>query len=349
MIKPQMLRPGDTVAVVSLSSGMAGDSLFYHRTELGIKRLEEEFGVKVKRMPHALTGSEYLIHNPGSRAKDLMDAFRDPEVKAVISMIGGDDTIRLLPYIDFRVLHDNPKIFMGYSDTTVNHFMMYKAGIVSFYGPCILCEFAENGRMHDYTLQYIRQVLFECHEYLPIRAGSQWTSEFLDWAEPEYDQIPRTMRNETRGYELLQGEGTVSGTLIGGCVDVFPMLVGTSIWPGPEQWEGGILFLETSEEYPSPASLMYLLRGFAAQGILDRINGILFGKPKDERYYEEYKQVLIQVVGTEAGRPQLPILYNLNFGHTAPICILPYGVRAEIDCTRRSLALTEAAVCKKEV
>ena len=346
MIKPQMLNPGDTVAVVSLSSGMAGDSLFYHRAESGMKRLSEEFRLNVKIMPHALTGSDYSTHNPGSRAKDLMDAFRDPQVKAVISMIGGDDTIRLLPYIDFQVLHDNPKIFMGYSDTTINHFMMYKAGLVSFYGPCIMCEFAENGSMHDYTRQYIRQVLFEHHDYLPVPAASRWTSEFLDWADPQNNQIPRTMQSDARGYELLQGEGIVSGTLLGGCADVFPMMAGTLIWPDPEQWNDCILFLETSEEHPSPRSLMYLLRGLAAQGILNRINGIIFGKPKDELYYEEYKQVLTQVVATEAGQPQIPILYNLNFGHTAPICILPYGVRAEINCTERSFALTEAAVCE---
>ena len=81
-----------------------------------------------------------------------------------------------------------------------------------------------------------------------------------------------------------------------------------------------------------------------AQGILHKINGILFGKPKDEKYYDEYKEVLLQVVGKEANRPNMPILYNMNFGHTAPICILPYGILSEINCTNKSFQFMESAV-----
>lgn len=154
MIIPKKLKKGDVVAIVSLSSGMGGDKLFMHRYELGKKRLEEEFGLKVITMPNALKGSEYLNKHPEARAKDLMDAFTNTNVKAIISMIGGDDTIRLLPYISYKTIKNNPKIFLGYSDTTINHFMMYKAGLVSYYGPAILSEFAENGKMHDYTKIY---------------------------------------------------------------------------------------------------------------------------------------------------------------------------------------------------
>ena len=78
--------------------------------------------------------------------------------------------------------------------------------------------------------------------------------------------------------------------------------------------------------------------------MFSKIRGIVFGKPKDEKYYSEYKEVLLQVVGKEAGRHDLPILYNINFGHTAPICVLPYGVLAKINCTDKSFTLLEAAV-----
>lgn len=346
MIKPKKLNFGDTVALVSLSSGMAGEDLFSHRAKIGKSVLEEEFGLKVKIMPNAMKGISYLDENPGARAEDLMRAFSDPEVKAVITMIGGDDTIRLLPFIDFAVIKNNPKIFMGYSDTTVNHFMMYRAGITSFYGPCLLAEFAENGSMHEYTKKYIKEVLFEARDTLEIPSASHWTSEFLNWAVPENNKIYRPMNREQRGYELLQGRGTARGRLLGGCVDVLPMLIGTELWPDKEEWTNKILFLETSEEYPSPQSLKYLLRGLAAGGILHKISGILFGKPKDERYYDEYKEVLVQVVGKEAGLPYLPIVYNMNFGHTAPICILPYGIMSEIDCENKSFRLCEPAVAE---
>jgi muramoyltetrapeptide carboxypeptidase LdcA involved in peptidoglycan recycling len=82
-------------------------------------------------MPNALKGIKYLDEHPEARASDLMDAFRDKEIKAIFSAIGGDDSIRLLPYIDFDVIKNNPKIFTGFSDTTSNHMMMYKAGLVS--------------------------------------------------------------------------------------------------------------------------------------------------------------------------------------------------------------------------
>lgn len=344
MIKPKRLHPGDTVALVSPSSGMAGDAAYAHRAALGKRRLEQKFGLNVVVMPNAMRGAEALYRAPQARADDWMQAVRDPDIHGIVTMIGGDDTVRLLPYIDFDLLRDNPKVFMGYSDTTVNHFMMYKAGVTSFYGPCVLAEFAENNAMHDYTKRYVEQALFAAPEVLEISPSPRWTSALLDWADPANDDIARPMTQDTRGYELLQGSGAVQGRLLGGCVDVLPMIIGTALWPEAQNWRDTLLFLETSEEYPAPSTLRYLLRNFAAQGILQQLGGMLFGKPRDERYYQEYKEVLLQVVGDEAGRPDMPILYNMNFGHTAPICVLPYGAKAEIDCTDRAFKLLEAGV-----
>jgi len=344
MIKPQKLNKGDTVALVSLSSGLAGESLFRHRVELGIKRLKEDFGLKVITMPNALKGIEYLDSYPEARAMDLMEAFKNPEIKAVITMIGGDDTIRLLPHIDFEVFRNNPKIFMGYSDTTVNHFMMYKAGLTSFYGPCIMAEFAENAAMHEYTKTYIKKVLFETNSSLEIAQSPEWTSEMLNWIDCTNNEISRKMISDKNGYILLQGKGKVEGRLLGGCLDVLPMLIGTELWPKADEWKECILFLETSEEYPSPQEVKYLLRGLVAQGVIDNISGIIVGKPKDEKYFEEYKEVLIKVISQEAERKDMPILYNMNFGHNAPMCILPYGALVEIDCNKKSFWLKEAVV-----
>lgn len=82
-----------------------------------------------------------------------------------------------------------------------------------------------------------------------------------------------------------------------------------------------------------------------AQGLFEGIRGIIFGKPKDEKYYSEYKDVLVQTIGEEAQRHDMPILYNMNFGHTDPICTLPYGIMAEINCSEKSFTLLEAAAC----
>lgn len=347
MIKPEKLQKGDTVAIVSLSSGTAGDELFRHRYELGKKRLEEQFGLHVVTMPNALKGSEYVYKHPEMRAKDFMDAIQDPNVKAIICNIGGADTIRLLPYINFDVIKKNPKIFMGYSDSTVNHFMMYHAGVESFYGPCVMCEFAENKQMHDYTVKYIQEVLFENKENITIESSKEWTSEFLDWSHADYDSVARTMNEETHGFEVLQGTGVVEGNLLGGCFDVFPMIIGTSIWPSKEKWKDKILFLETSEDEIAPEFIEYYLRNLIAQGIIDEISGMIVGKPQNETYYEEYKEVYQRLISEEAHRPELPILYNVNFGHTAPMCILPFGLKVKINLEKKQIMFMEKPMKEK--
>ena len=208
MIKPKKLKKGDKVAIVSLSSGLAGEEIFRHRYELGKKRLEQ-LGFNVVTMKNALKGIEYLYNHPEKRAEDFMEAILDKDIKGIICNIGGDDTIRLLPYIDFEAIENNPKVFMGYSDTTINHYMMQKAGVVSYYGPAVMTDFAENNNMHTYTLKYINEVLLENREDILIKSSDKWTSEYLDWAIEENDNISRKMNEEKYGYEILQGKRNI--------------------------------------------------------------------------------------------------------------------------------------------
>ena len=208
MIKPKKLNKGDKVAIVSLSSGLAGEEMFRHRYELGKKRLEQ-LGFNVATMKNALKGIEYLYNHPEKRAEDFMEAILDKDIKGIICNIGGDDTIRLFPYIDFEAIANNPKVFMGYSDTTINHFMMQKAKVVSYYGPAVMTDFAENNNMHTYTLKYINEVLLENREDIVIKSSDKWTSEYLDWAIEENDNIPRKMNEEKYGYEVLQGKRNI--------------------------------------------------------------------------------------------------------------------------------------------
>ena len=205
MIKPKKLKKGDKVAIVSLSSGLAGEEMFRHRYELGKKRLEQ-LGFNVVTMKNALKGIEYLYNHPEKRAEDFMEAILDKDIKGIICNIGGDDTIRLLPYIDFEAIANNPKVFMGYSDTTINHFMMQKVGVVSYYVPAVMTDFAENNNMHTYTLKYINEVLLENREDIVIKSSDKWTSEYLDWAIEENDNISRKMNEEKYGYEVVQGK-----------------------------------------------------------------------------------------------------------------------------------------------
>lgn len=342
MIKPERLRKGDKVAIVSLSRGSLGEKELLHKYELGKKRLEEKFGLEVVTMENTLKGIEYIYNHPEKRAEDLMNAFKDKTIKAIICSIGGDDTIRLLPYIDYEVIKNNPKIFMGFSDTTANHFMMQKAGIISYYGPCLMCDFANYVDMYDYTENAIRELLFGAKQNYEIKKCDYWTNEYIEWCEENINKQKTKLKDE-KGYEVIQGIGKVTGKLLGGCLDAFPLYNGTEVWPKLEEWKDKVLFLETSEDMPEPQYVTWYLRNLGAQGIFNVAKGIIVGKPQSEKYYEEYKEVYRKVL-KEFGREDMPVLYNVNFGHSEPIGIIPYGIECELDIDNKKITLLESVV-----
>ncbi len=342
MIKPKRLKPNDTIAIVSLSSGMLGEKQFIHKLDIAKQRLKDIYNLNVVITENCLKGEDFLYNHPELRAKDLMDCFKDDSIDAIICAIGGDDTIRLLPYIDFEVIKNNPKIFMGYSDTTANHFMMYKAGLTSFYGPCIMNDFASYVSMFSYTQKAVFDVLFNDSKNYKIESSDTYSTDFILWDEKNIN-IQHQFIKEENGYEILQGKGAVKGELLGGCIELFMMINGTDIWPDVKEWENKILFFETSEEKPHPNFVKWTLRNLAQQGILKAINGILVGKPQGDTYYEEYKKAILDVVAVEEGLVDLPIIYNVNFGHSVPITVLPYGVLTQIDCDNKTITLLESA------
>lgn len=341
LIKPAKLQVGDTVATLSLSWGAAGDLPLRYQT--GKAQLEQQFGLNVVETTHALHGAQWLYDHPEARAKDLMEAFANPEIKAIFTTIGGEESIRLLQYIDFEVIRQNPKIFIGFSDTTVTHFMCLKAGIVSFYGTSVLVGFAENGGMHTYQIEDIKDTLFSTTprgEITPNPTG--WTTEFLDWFDPSLQQVKRVL-TPSEGWDFVRGKGRVEGHLLGGCMEVLEQLKGTSLWPTLDVWKGAILFLETSEVKPDPFFIAHWLRGYAAMGILEEIQGIIFGRPYDNAHAEEYKHMVLKVLDEE-GLYDLPVIMQMDFGHTCPTFTLPYGCLAAIDVDHQQFFILEQGV-----
>ncbi len=341
LVKPTKLNKGDKVATVSLSWGGAGDDEILWRYEQGKERLQNLFGLEVVEMPNTLKGSEFIYDNPKKRAEDLMMAFADKSIKGIFSCIGGTESIRMLPYIDFEIIRNNPKIFIGYSDTTTTHLICLKAGLSSFYGASILNEFAENIEMHDYTVKYVNKVLFSNEPIGKIESSPYWTSEYLPWLL-ENKNIKRKLLDNSE-YELIQGKHIVQGRLIGGCIEVLEMAKQTKLWPDDKVWDGAILFLETSEDMPEPSYVEYWLRNYGTQGILNKINGIIWGKPYNNKYYEEYKNVIEKIL-KELNLIDLPVLYNMPFGHTSPMTVLPYGALAELNCEEKSFSILESGV-----
>lgn len=354
MKKPHALTRGERVAIVSLSSGMLGEEFCSHNIEIGVKRLRE-FGLEPVFMPNARKGIAFLEDHPEARADDLKAAFADDSVKGIICAIGGDDTYRLLPYLledeEFvKLVQEKPKLFTGFSDTTVNHLMFYKLGMATFYGPNFICDLSE---IADEMLPYTKAAFesyFAGQEKGEIVSSDIWYEEREDFSRNAVG-TDRIAHREMHGYEVLQGKGSFRGRLLGGCLDsIYDMLTSAryeeekavceryGIFPALEEWKGKIAFLETSEETPTPEELREELAAIRQTGIFNVVSGVIIGKPQDEKFYEEYKKAYVEGIGN----PDLPVLYNINFGHATPRCVIPYGVEAEVDMEEKKITFLES-------
>lgn len=328
------------VAIVSLSAGTIGEDFARHEVEIGVKRLRD-FGLNVQFMPHAMKGIEYVKSHPEDRASDLLQAFSDPDIDMILCAIGGDDTYRLLPYLFeheelARVVSE--KVFLGFSDTTINHLMLHKVGLKTFYGQSFLADVCELGTdMLPYTKQYFEE-LIGTGTIKEIRPSRVWYESREHFG---IDQIGKPLKSHmNQGFELLQGSPVFSGEILGGCIDTLydifhedryadmPLLCSKyRLFPETEEWAGRILLLETSEEKMLPEKYRKALITLKENGVFDVVEGVLAGKPMDEAYAEEYRKSLVDVIGN----PNLSVVYNINVGHAQPRCIIPFGVRATVD------------------
>ncbi len=344
MIKAKKLKKGDKVAVVSLSSGMLGENFTSHYIKLGCDRLRS-FGLEPVFMPNALKGIDYLNDHPEARADDLKSAFYDETIKGIICAIGGDDTFRLAPYIlddkDFvEYVGRNPKLFTGFSDTTVNHLMFYKMGVSTFYGPNYINDLSEmDDEMLSYTYDSFKG--FYLGDKKVIESSDCWYEERTDFSSSQMG-VPRVKHKELRGFELLQGSSEFEGELLGGCIEsMYDLLAGKrypeeleinrkyKLFPEESEWCGKVFFYETSEEQPDSDRLREMLLKLKEQGVFKNINGVIVGKPQNEVYYDEYKSVIKEVLDNE----KIPVLCNVNFGHAYPRTVLAYGAKVKVNAT----------------
>lgn len=328
------------IAIVSLSSGTLGEDFAKHEVNIGVKRLKD-FGMNVTFMPHALKGIEYVKNHPAERAADLLQALKEPDIDMILCAIGGDDTYRLLPYLfeqDELAEAVSDKIFLGFSDTTINHFMLHKVGMKTFYGQSFLADICELDKtMLPYTQKYFEE-LINTETIKEVCPSDVWYEGRTDFSIAQID-TPLTSHPDS-GFELLQGKSVFSGEILGGCIDtIYDMFHGEryedmpllcakyGLFPTTEEWTGKILLLESSEEKMPPEKYQKAMITLKETGIFDVISGVLVGKPMDEIYAQEYKRILVDVIDNL----NLPIVYNINIGHAQPRCIIPFGVEATVD------------------
>jgi len=339
--KPPRLRAGDTLCAVSLSSGGAAEHPL--RYEQGKRQMEETFGVRVIDAPNATADDAWLYRNPEARADDLHWALQNPEVTGIVSAIGGEDSARILPYVDPAIIQSNPKVFMGFSDATVTLTAFRNAGLVAFHGPAVMTDLAENGGIVPFVERSVRRNLFEAWTG-PLEHATEWTEQYLHWGDPRL-LAERRRFLPSEGPAWLQGAGSVEGRLEGGNIEVLEFLKGTPWWPGAERWSGAVLCLETSEEAPSVSAVKRFLRNYGSQGVLSVAAALLLARPQNYAARDNWllQQGVIEVLA-EFGREDMPVVANLDFGHTSPQMVLPLGCWLRVDCAARRLVLMEPGV-----
>ncbi|WP_428241600.1 S66 family peptidase [Gynuella sp.] len=341
MLKPKKLYKGDTLAVLSPSWG--GPSLFPHIYQQGVSNLRA-LGFNVVEFPTATADATALYHDPKLRAKDINDAFADASIDGIITTIGGEDSVRILPYIDTELVRNNPKFFMGYSDATTLTTYFNQLGLVSFNGPAVMAGFSQLNAFSESYRNYLTGFLFDAPEAYEMPVFGEYHTGYPSWSdvtntgrvkEPEINHGPR----------FIQGSGVCSGQLFGGCVEVLEMMKGTRFWPNADFWNDKVLFLETSEDKPAVGQVRYWLRNYGMLGVFERISGVLVGRPSGYSEAEKaaLEETLTTVISREFGQSNLPVVSRLDFGHTDPQLVMPLGIECQIDCNRRQLRLMESA------
>lgn len=337
-VVPPALERGDRVAIVALSSGRAAK--YPHVYELGLDRLRDVFGLEPVEFPTATKDSEYLYDNPEERAQDLMDAFVDPDISGVVTTIGGFDQIRVLKHLDPDVLMENPTRFYGISDNTNFASYLWNLGIISFYGGTLLTDLAMQGSMHDYTIDYLERAFFD-DEIGEIAPAPQFTDEDLDWKDPANLEKHREMEDSS-GWKFRGPEQAVEGRTWGGCLAILDQQLRTSRYlPTPEDLEGRILLLETSEELPDAMEVREVLMGMGERGLLERFSGALVGRAKARSPFEdpgpearaEYRRNQREAIMDLFAEynPGAPLVFDVEFGHTAPVVPVPVGGTVRIE------------------
>lgn len=339
MQKLTKLKRGDKVAI--LSPSFAAPAVFPEVYKLGLERLETVFGL----VPVEYPTTAKLNATTEERSSDLISAFSDSDIKAVIATIGGDDQVTYIKNLPPEPFINNPKPFFGYSDNS--HFcnFLFLNNIPSYYGGSLFTQYAMQGEMDEYTINYIKHALFEEGEF-EILASDSYKDQELDWRDVSLLKSKRPhWPNE--GF-VWSGDKNAEGLLWGGCIEsVDEMLRHSVTIPSLEQFENIVLMLETSEEIPSAEYVFRVFRALGERGILERVQGVLIGrakawefdKPNTKEQKEEYcrrqQETILRVV--RLYNKEIPIIQNINFGHTDPQVPMPYGGKVRIDVENKRI------------
>jgi len=341
MKKLRKLKRGDKIAVVSPS--FCAPAIFPDVYELGLTRLQNHFGLQVVEFPT----TRRLDATVEERAEDLIAAFEDKEIKAVISTIGGDVQVTYVKRLPKEPFIQNPKPFFGYSDNSHFANFLWLCGIPSYYGGSIMTQYAMQSQMDEYTITYLEYALFSGGKK-EVCPSSMFNEVGLNWSDNNNLIKKREYHKNTSW--IINGKSDAEGITWGGCLESLDeMLRHNSEIPSLEQFKNIVLFTETSEEIPSADYVSRVYRAFGERGILKNVQGILVGrakawefdKPLDITEREEYRSNQYNSIINTVRKynATIPIILNMDFGHTDPQCILPMGMPIMIESEKNKITV----------
>ncbi len=315
-IIPDRLKKGDKIMVIAPARGVKiiGQDV----RDIARGRLES-LGLEVVFAPNAVDENwDYMGSSSiEKRVADIHTAFADNSVKGIMTIIGGANSNQLLKYLDYDLIRRNPKIFCGFSDiTALENAILAKTGLITYYGP----HFSSLGMKKgcDYTFEhFVKMLVTDGRD--EIEPSQIWSDDlwFIDQEKREFEA------NE--GYWNIQA-GTAEGTIIGGNLGTFNLLLGTSY--RPQFTPDTILFIEDTEGC-SLADFERNLQALIYQDDFENVKGLVIGR--FQKGSKVTREGLEFILNTKAELKNMPILANVDFGHSAPLLTIPLGGTARLE------------------
>jgi muramoyltetrapeptide carboxypeptidase LdcA involved in peptidoglycan recycling len=321
------LKLGDFIGIFSPSSPITHSCP--NRFERGKKYLKEK-GFNI--IEGSLTG-KHDFYRSGSikeRAEELNELIRNPEVKCIMSTIGGMNSNSIIPYIDYEAFKRNPKIIIGYSDVTAILLAIYaQTGISTYYGPALVASFGELEPFVDHTYKFFKEVTMDEIQFpYTYEMPEYWTEEYINWETQDRSKEKRQNK------WITVYEGTVSGRVIGGNLNTMQGIWGSKYMP--EIKDGDILFIEDSLK--DAATVERSFSFLKVNGVFDKISGIILGKHElfnDMKTGRKPYEILLEVLGDK----ELPFIADFDCCHTHPMMTLPIGCEIKLNASEKKVSI----------
>lgn len=316
---PSKLKIGDEIRIIAPSRSL---SLLKEETLNLAKENLEKKGYKVTFSKKCKECDMFMSSSVKSRVEDIHQAFKDKKVKAILTVIGGFNSNELLPYLDYKLIKNNPKILCGYSDiTALSNAITAKTGLVTYSGLHFSTWAMKKG--FEYNLDYFNKCLVEDKKYM-VETSETWSDDA--WYK---DQDNRKFE-KNEGYVIIN-KGEAEGTILGGNLCTFNLLQGTEFMPSISN---SILFLEDDDMAGSFFGVEFNrnLQSLIHQPNFKKVKGIVIGRfqKKAEMNIEKLKYI----IQSKKELKFIPIIANADFGHSNPFITFPIGGTVKISALK---------------